>query len=274
MNENPTKSQAPQATLTPPPTQAKSEPKQPEKAVQKPIPLVQARPSPVLRFSPAAWAKLLFFRDHKGTEVGGFGVTSANDLLRVEDFLTVKQEVSVASVAFDDQAVADFFEAQVDAGRKPEQFARIWLHTHPGNSPHPSSTDEETFARVFGGCQWAVMFVLAQGGKSYARLRFNVGPGGHVVIPAEVDFGAPFGPSQKEAWEVEYKTNVTAEHWGLGWNSREDLLGQTDLVRCSVPGDWLEELEAMEPAERKLLIDELAARPDLWGETAEVVYED
>jgi hypothetical protein len=30
------------------------------------------------------------------------------------------------------------------------------------------------------------MFVLARGGKSYARLRFNVGPGGNIVIPVEV----------------------------------------------------------------------------------------
>ena len=66
------------------------------------------------------------------------------------------QDVTVASIAFDDLAVADFFETQVDAGRKPEQFGRIWLHTHPGNSAQPSGTDEETFYRVFGHCQWAV----------------------------------------------------------------------------------------------------------------------
>jgi len=33
-----------------------------------------------------------------------------------------------------------------------------------------------------------------------------------------------------------------------------------------VPDDWLEELEEMEPAERRLILDELAARPDLWDE--------
>ena len=91
-------------------------------------------PQPVLRFTPTAWAKLLFFRDRGPTEVGGFAVTGADDLLRVVDFLTIKQDVTIASVAFDDNAVADFFDAQVDAGRKPDQFARIWAHTHPGNS--------------------------------------------------------------------------------------------------------------------------------------------
>jgi len=31
---------------------------------------------PKLRFSPTAWAKLLFLRDRGPTEVGGFGITS------------------------------------------------------------------------------------------------------------------------------------------------------------------------------------------------------
>ena len=29
---------------------------------------------PILRFSPTAWAKLLFLRDYGPTEVGGFGI--------------------------------------------------------------------------------------------------------------------------------------------------------------------------------------------------------
>src|SRR5947209_14095353 len=50
--------------------------------------------------------------------------------------------------------------------RSLEQFARLFMHTHPGNSPQPSATDEETFARVFGRCDWAVMFILARDRKS------------------------------------------------------------------------------------------------------------
>ncbi len=40
---------------------------------------------PVLRFSPTAWAKLLFLRDSGETEVGGFGIAASDDLLLVED---------------------------------------------------------------------------------------------------------------------------------------------------------------------------------------------
>ena len=59
-----------------------------------------------LRFSPTAWAKLLYFRDKSNNEVGGFGITEPDDLLYVTDFLTVKQKVSGVSVSFDDEAVA------------------------------------------------------------------------------------------------------------------------------------------------------------------------
>ena len=228
---------------------------------------------PVLRFSPTAWARLLFFRDRGRTEIGGFGVCDTDDLLNVREFLTVRQDVTAASVSFDDEAVADFFDAQVDAGRKPEQFARIWLHSHPGDSPQPSSIDEETFYRVFGTCQWAVMFVLAQNDKSYARLRFNVGPGGQVVIPVEVDYRPPFAASDRDAWETEYQANIRPGRWDELLGSCQGFELETDLAGCSAPDDWLEDLEAMEPAERQAVLDELAARPDLWEQGSEVLHD-
>ena len=220
----------------------------------------------MLRFTPTAWAKLLFFRDYQETEIGGFGVTAPDDPLLVEEFVTVKQDVTVASVAFDDEAVADFFDSQVDLGRKPEQFGRIWLHTHPGNSPSPSGTDEATFHRVFGKCQWAVMFILARGGKSFARLRFNVGPGGHAAIPVDIDYSRPFGPTDRESWEIEYHANITGR---AGHIMTDDWFGsqEEDLSGYSCPDDWIEDLEAMEPEERELVLAELSARPDLWGES-------
>ena len=229
--------------------------------------------APVLRFSPTAWAKLLFFRDRQENEIGGFAITAADDLLKVEDFVTVKQEVTVISVSFDDQAVAEFFESQVDAGRRPHQFCRTWLHTHPGDSPEPSTTDEATFRRVFGRCDWAVLFVLARGGKTYARLRFNVGPGGGVLVPVEVDYRGQFGPSEHAAWEAEYKANIDAQPWSWGLDAHEPLRRSSDLAGCSVPDDWMEELEAMEPTERQTILDELATRPDLWGEGLEASYD-
>ena len=52
------------------------------------------RMRPVLRFSPTAWAKLLFLRDLGETEVGGFAISSGKDLLYVEDVQLVKQNAS------------------------------------------------------------------------------------------------------------------------------------------------------------------------------------
>jgi proteasome lid subunit RPN8/RPN11 len=259
MNNNPKKQRLQQAVQMENAMESTSFAKQPEPRQRTATRRERTHPSSAtaLRFSPTAWAKLLYFRDRQNTEIGGFGILAPDDLLYVQEFVTVRQRVTVASVAFEDDAVADYFEDQVDAGRRPEQFARVWLHSHPGNSPQPSATDEETFHRVFGKCHWAVMFVLAHGGKSYARLRFNVGPGGHMIVPVEVDCSRPFGPSDLQAWEAEYVTNIKADSFGFGFD--DDQYG-TSLTDTSFPDEWLEQLDDMDPAEQRMLLDELAVR--------------
>jgi proteasome lid subunit RPN8/RPN11 len=166
---------------------------------------------PPLRLTPYAWAKLIHLRDLGETEVGGFGVSPLGDLLLVEDVHLVRQECSAVTVKFDDQSVADYFDDQVDEGRTPEEFARIWIHTHPGDSPHPSLTDEETFNRCFGSTDWAVMFIVACGGQAYARLRLGFGPGGEFVLPVEIDFQQPFPAADAASWQAEYEQTVSQE---------------------------------------------------------------
>jgi hypothetical protein len=193
---------------------------------------------PVLQFSPTAWAKLNWLCLHGETEIGGFAITDPADPLYVVDFVTVKQQADWASIKFDDAAVADFFDRQVDLGRKPEQFARLWCHTHPGDSATPSSVDEECFARVFGKCDWAVMFVRGRTGKTYARLRFNVGPGGHGEIPVEVDWSKPFAGTDHAAWLAEYEANIKPSMSGLGLlGTRGDdwEFGQVSSRRSTTP---------------------------------------
>lgn len=165
----------------------------------------------MLRFQPTAWAKLLFLRDAGDTEIGGFGLTAKDDVLLVEDFTMILQTCTATHVEFDDTAVADFFDVQVDAGRQPEAFGRIWIHTHPGSSAEPSPTDEQTFARVFGRTEWAVMFILARGGQTYARLRYHVGPGADLALPVEIDFKRRFAKSSPDAWRREYERLVCVE---------------------------------------------------------------
>jgi hypothetical protein len=114
------------------------------------------------------------------------------------------QWVHQSLLAFQDEAVADYFERMVDQGLQPEQFARVWLHTHPGSDVTPSVIDEATFARVFGRNDWAVMGILARNDRAYARLQYRVGPGGSWEIPVRVDFSRPFSGSDPAAWETEY----------------------------------------------------------------------
>ena len=219
-------------TLTPSQVEKPKQLGQPQK-VQKISPLreFQRPTAAMLRFTPYAWAKLIWFRDHGDTEIGGFGISNAKDLLLIEDFVTVQQDVGMAHVHFDDTAVADFVDSQVDQGHKIEQFLRLWCHTHPGVSPQPSGTDEATFARVFGKCDWAVMFILACDGKPYARLRFNTGPGGEMSIPVEVDYHHPFKASEQDQWLQEYEQNIKeALPIGVTHAELRDLVGWPESV--------------------------------------------
>jgi len=143
-----------------------------------------------LTLSPPAWLKWQYLCHAGPTEAAAFGLSAEDDPLYLDDLLVVKQRVTAVTAAFDDAAVADLFDDLTDAGFAPARFARVWLHTHPGCSPEPSRTDEATFARAFGRCDWAVMAVLSRSGRTYARLHFAAGPGGSVELPVAVDWAA------------------------------------------------------------------------------------
>lgn len=206
-------------------------------------------------------------------EVGGFGITEADDLLFVTDIVLVKQDVTCVSVSFDDDSVADFFDIQIDDGRKPEQFSRIWIHSHPGDSPEPSGVDEETFDRVFGKCDWSVMFILAQDSSTYVRLRFGTGPGGEIKIPVCVEYGSEFEATDFNSWEQQYNDNVTENKLLYSSNkkrrSREaDVFGsdEPDEFELFTGDDLLSEIDSMDPMEREYFMEELSIRSDFWDE--------
>ena len=198
-------------------------------------------------------------------------MTPANDLLYVQDFVTVKQQVSCVSIDFNDGAVGDFFEDQVDQGRRPEQFARLWIHTHPGDSAQPSGVDEATLERVFGQCDWSVMFIMARNGDTYARISFNVGPGGQVLIPTDVDFSKSFPASDQQQWDQEYEAHVFPEP-SMGFfndGPNRDHAYWDHFNEDSV--DLLDSLEEMDQIERQGFLDDLANHPELWGQESEVM---
>jgi proteasome lid subunit RPN8/RPN11 len=151
---------------------------------------------------------------HAGpTEVAGFGLTSPHNPLYLDDVLLIRQRATSVTVAFDDNAVADLFDLMADRGIPASRFARVWLHSHPGASVTPSGVDEQTFVRCFGGCDWAVMGILGRTGRTYARLRFNAGPGTAIVIPTRVNWGrwpalVPELPLRLDEWQREYDAFV------------------------------------------------------------------
>jgi hypothetical protein len=212
---------------------------------------------PLLRFSPLAWLKLQYFCHRGSGEIGGFGISAADDPLYIEQFVTVMQGVTAASVEFADSAVADYFDGCVDQGLAPSRFARVWCHTHPGSSAEPSTTDKQTFARVFGNCDWAVMFILARSGRSYARLWHSAGPGANAPVPVSVDWPAwphlmeDLGALRNE-WQQEFQSNIhPADHSFFGSSlphslrsAQEMLDEQMDLDEAFV--DYFEQLELQE----------------------------
>lgn len=162
-----------------------------------------------LRFAPYAWAKLLHMIHAGDVEVAGFGITKPDDFLLITDFQTVKQESTMASFEFDDVALADFVLSHAEQGRQPEEVTRIWIHTHPGDGCQPSGTDETTCKEVLGKCDWGAMVIVSRTHKGFARLVFNVGPGGQQEVPVSVDWSAIDGKTlDKDAWQAEYEANV------------------------------------------------------------------
>lgn len=90
-----------------------------------------------------------------------------------------------------------------------------FLPDHPGSSPDPSGTDEETFQRVFGGTDWAVMAILSRTGNTYARLQLNQGPGARCSLRWRVDWSAWPQVLQQHslldleaAWQEEYQQHI------------------------------------------------------------------
>ena len=182
----------------------------------------------------------MHLRDFGPTEIGGFGITDLDDPLFVIDFAMARQVCTPVSVDFDEDAIADFVDEQVDLGRSPAECLRIWIHTHPGECPRPSMTDEETFDRVFGEADWSVMFILARGGATYGRLQSRVGPHVHQRIGPRVDFHQEFYGSDHEVWAAEYAANV--ELIDPFANQRAGTLldrrGFADIERCAA-SEWV-----------------------------------
>jgi hypothetical protein len=242
---------------------------------QKPA-LFQSRSdaaSRILTFSPMAWLKLRLFLHGDDVEVGGFGISSEHDLLYIEDFVTVKQIVTIASVEFDDSAVADHFDRCIDEGIGPSRCGRVWIHTHPGSSPHPSFTDEKTFQRVFGSCDWAVMAIVARSGATYCRLRFSAGPGGETIIPLTVDWERYPRDLLDQEGKMDERFIEWMDEYGSNIHHRPtiDLTSKVTVAPSGQPPAFQDQLDELDDLyDRQILMDDFSPFAD--ESAAEEVY--
>ena len=207
------------------------------------------RPATVLRFSPYAWAKLLFLRDAGETEIGGFGIAPHDDLLFVEDVQLVQQTCTWISADFDDQSVADFFDDQVDEGRKPEEFFRLFMHTHPGDSPQPSMTDEADVRPRLRP----------------HRLGRDVHPGPRrpVLCPAALQRGA--GPGCRTAGGSGLRPAV--RRLGLGSSGTKSIWPTSSVPPPEPPKEAEDQETVRAPANDDQFVDDWWR--DAWGEYAD-----
>jgi len=172
-----------------------------------------------LRFTPYAWSKLVYMRDIGNTEVAGYGISSIDDPFLVKDFMLVKQQSCSVSFEFDDEGFADYVDDMLDLDLQPAEFQRILIHTHPGNSANPSGVDEKNFEEKFSDCDWAIMFILANGGETTCALKYKY-PECRVILNNSVDFNEEFGESRHEEWEEEYDRCVSKKVYPRTYKKR------------------------------------------------------
>jgi len=101
--------------------------------------------------------------------------------------------------------------------------------------------------------------------------RFNVGPGGEGEIPVEVDYRRPFGPSDHEAWETEYRAHVRKDElcWRTGGEKTSPEAFGADAYDPWDAQELVGAFEGLDVEERRAVLDELASRPELWEDAGE-----
>lgn len=205
-----------------------------------------------------AFAKLLWFRKNcnentvNGTnfqnnsflEVSLMGISvgeEGDDLLTIDDFKCVPQECTAGNTEPTDEGMAIYFEnMMLDNGIMPNQCGRIWAHTHPGVSPQPSGTDEETYRKWFKDAEFAVMYILAEG-NNYCKIKHTSKQLGtmnsvvdvYILLDKENKKGQPEYMTTALFFEIEKLSIKMGEAYNiLGDHSDMHEIWLEELKRC------------------------------------------
>jgi len=196
-------------------------------------------------FTPFAWAKLNFCCSSVASEMSAMAITAKNNPLLVIDLKICKQRASGAYVDVDENDYADVMARLCDPTSpdhvEPINCQRIWIHTHPAGLLSPSGTDEETFRDSYGACDWAVMFIMAKGGGTYAQMRIKVQGLGdfYTFLSTEVCADIPFPAADPAEWKKELDEKVQGLHVTPSYDF---------LECCDATGEIGTELSAVVPS--------------------------
>lgn len=146
------------------------------------------------------------------TEVSALGICTGNTL-NVTDLLIPKQNCSVGHTEMDDEDVAnETVRLAVEEKIEPLFCNRIWIHTHPGNSPSPSGKDWETFSHLVDCGGWAVMLIFAKDSSYFCRLGYKMGDRKQMVeVPVRMNLSYWTHTDTKE----EIQRKVSTPKWEL-----------------------------------------------------------
>jgi hypothetical protein len=87
------------------------------------------------------------------------------------------------------------------------------------------------------------MFIVARSGDTYARLRFNTGPGGEIELSTTIDYEAEFLASDRGAWEQEFSKSVHDTSTVSSNLIESDSFGYRDPWDEGWDDDWLQYTE-------------------------------
>ena len=104
--------------------------------------------------------------------------------------------------------MSDYIE-EMSSKYSPAQCFRIFVHTHPGDCPKPSSTDWETFNSLMSSYPWFGMLIFAKNQDYYFYMKFTQGPGISADVDLEIDWGVPCQAVDFEHLESEYTKKVS-----------------------------------------------------------------
>ena len=172
-------------------------------------------------FTPYAYAKMIYMRDKQANEVSCMAITP-NTLNIIEELYFPRQEVQSAYVDIDEDGLALMCDELAQKGLQPEQFMRIWIHTHPKSmGATPSGRDRQCMEESFSTPDWAIMMIFSQNGESFAELRMNKPFLMTQKLDIFVDYSSPFPASNKAEWDKEYEKNVKPfQHKATQYNAQ------------------------------------------------------